>query len=195
MNPQNLQTIICDAKPLASDSTLSAYLCVTGTLNEHLVDSDVMLALIQEGMCDNAFVTQIHEQFEDDSSTPCTSFTFSEDSILLLYKGRIYIPDYHNVCLTIFHTSHDHLCIGHPGIHKTIRLVTRKYYWPGLTTMVKSYVGSCVICTRTKLSHHAVYGPLKFLSIPEHPWNSILMDFITGLPLSSSSDSILVIVD
>jgi Integrase zinc binding domain len=178
------------------DSTLSAYLHTTGTLDEHLDDSDVMLTLIQEGMHDDAFTTQIHEQFKDDSSTPHTSFTFSEDSTLLLYKGHIYIPDYRNICLTILHASHNHLLIGHPGIHKTIHLVTR-YYWPGLTTTVKAYVGSCVICARTKPSHHTAYGPLKFLSIPECPWNSISMDFITGLPLSSSSNSnsILIIMD
>jgi Integrase zinc binding domain len=154
-----------------------------------------MLALIQEGMCNNMFAMQICERFEDDSLTPCTSFTFSEDSTLLLYKGHIYVPDYGNVCLTILHASHNHLLVGHPGIHKTIHLVTRKYYWPGLTMMVKSYVGSCVVCAHAKPSHHAAYGPLKYLSIPEHPWNSISMDFITGLPLSSSSDSIVVIMD
>jgi Integrase zinc binding domain len=163
---------------------------VTGTLDEHLVDSDVMLALIREGMCDDTFATQIRKRFEEDSSTPHTSFTFSEDSTLLLYKGRIYVPDYSDVHLTILRASHNH-----PGIHKTIRLVTRKYYWPGLTMTVKSYVGSCIVCAHAKLTHHAAYGPLKFLSIPERPWNSISMDFITGLPLSSSSDSILIIVD
>jgi Integrase zinc binding domain len=146
-------------------------------------------------MHDNAFAMQIRERFEDDSSPCLTSFTFSEDSMLLLYKGCIYVPDYCDVRLAILRASHDHLLVGHPGIHKTIHLVTRRYYWPGLTTMVKSYVGSCVVCARAKPSHHAAYGPLKFLSIPKHPWNSISMDFITGLPLPSSSDSILVIVD
>ena len=36
---------------------------------------------------------------------------------------------------------------------------------------------------------------LKQLPIPEHPLNSISMDFIKTLPASSGSDSILVIVD
>jgi Integrase zinc binding domain len=146
-------------------------------------------------MHDDTFTMQIRERFKDDSSTPCTSFTFSENSMLLLYKGHIYVPDYGDVCLTILHALHNHLLVGHPGIHKTIHLVMRKYYWPGLMMTVKSYVGSCVICACAKLSHHAAYGPLKFLSIPECPWNSISMDFTTGLPLSSSSNSILVIMD
>jgi hypothetical protein len=116
VNPQNLQTIIRDAKPLALDSTLSAYLHATGTLDEHLINSDGTLVLICEGMREDVFVMQICEQFKDDSLPCLTSFTFSEDSTLLLYKGRIYIPDYHNVCLTILHAlrrlmvSELHIC-------------------------------------------------------------------------------------
>jgi hypothetical protein len=60
-NPQNLQTIICDAKPLDSDPTLSTYLHATGTLDEHILDSDVTLALIREGMHNNTFAMQVRE--------------------------------------------------------------------------------------------------------------------------------------
>jgi Integrase zinc binding domain len=169
-NPQNLQTILHDMKPLDSDLTLSTYLHMTGNLNENLLDSNTTLALTCKGTHDNTFTMQIHKQLKvakDDSSTPPTSFTFSKDSTLLLYKGCIYMPDYHNICLSILCASHDHLLIGHLGIHKMIHLVTRRYYWPGLMKTVNSYVGSCVVCTHAKPSHHAVYGPLKFLSIPK----------------------------
>ena len=46
-----------------------------------------------------------------------------------------------------------------------------------------------------KPQRHKPYGLLKQLPIPEHPWNSISMDFIETLPTSSGSNSILVIVD
>jgi hypothetical protein len=52
-----------------------------------------------------------------------------------------------------------------------------------------------VWCTPTPNHHTMLHMVLSNFSIPKHPWNSILMDFITGLPLSSYSDSILVIVD
>ena len=42
---------------------------------------------------------------------------------------------------------------------------------------------------------HKLYGSLKQLPIPERPWNSISMDFIEKLLLSSGFDTILVIVD
>jgi Integrase zinc binding domain len=166
-NPQNLQTIICNAKPLDSDSILSAYLHATSHLDEHILNTDVTLVTIHKGMHDNAFAMQICEQLKttnDNSPPPPTSFTFSEDSMLLLYKGCIYVPDYHDAHLTILCTSHDHLLIGHPGIHKTICLVMRKYYWPGLTKMVKLYVGSCVVCAT--LNCHTM--PHTVISLPAH---------------------------
>ena len=48
---------------------------------------------------------------------------------------------------------------------------------------------------RSKSQRHWPYGLLKQLPVPEFPWNSISMDFIEKLPLSSGYDTILVIVD
>jgi len=48
---------------------------------------------------------------------------------------------------------------------------------------------------RSKPQYHKPYGSLKQLSIPERPWDSISMDFIKKLLLSSGFDTILVIVD
>jgi len=48
---------------------------------------------------------------------------------------------------------------------------------------------------RSKPQHYKPYGSLQQLSIPEHLWNSISINFIKKLPSSSSFDTILVIVD
>ena len=48
---------------------------------------------------------------------------------------------------------------------------------------------------RAKPKRHKPYGLLKQLPIPEHPWNSISMDFIETLLTSNGYDAILVIVD
>ena len=47
----------------------------------------------------------------------------------------------------------------------------------------------------SKSQRHHPYGLLKQLLIPERPWNSISRDFIEKLPMSDSSDTILVIID
>lgn len=66
---------------------------------------------------------------------------------------------------------------------------------PTISRDIHAYVGGCDSCQRVKSAHHALYGKLQPLDIPSHPWQSISMDFITGLPLSHAHDAILVIVD
>jgi len=56
-------------------------------------------------------------------------------------------------------------------------------------------VASCEPCSRAKTKRHKEYGLLKSLPIPSRPFESINMDRITHLPLSSGHDAILVIVD
>ena len=52
----------------------------------------------------------------------------------------------------------------------------------------------------SKAVRHKPYGDLQSLPVPTHRWKDLLMDFVTGLPLSAnwkgnSYDSILGIVD
>ena len=61
---------------------------------------------------------------------------------------------------------------------------------------IGSYIAKCDICQRVKAGHQRTAGLLQPLQIPEWKWDSVGMDFITGLPTSSrGNDSIWVIVD
>jgi len=96
---------------------------------------------------------------------------------------------------------HDLKTAGHPGINKTIELVTRDFTWPGLRKDVTSYIQKCDTCMKTKHARHKPYGMLQALPVPQESWSTITMDWITKLPKSKepltgiSYDSILVIQD
>ncbi|PHJ14907.1 retrotransposon ty3-gypsy subclass, partial [Cystoisospora suis] len=62
---------------------------------------------------------------------------------------------------------------------------------------VREYVTTCTACQRNKPRCSKAPGLLHPLPIPDRPWQSISVDFITGLPASGASayDSICVIVD
>lgn len=47
-------------------------------------------------------------------------------------QRRLYVRDNRTVKNLILMTTHDLPYAGHPGVQKTIELVTRQYYWPGL---------------------------------------------------------------
>src|SRR5882724_10415231 len=63
-----------------------------------------------------------------------------------------------------------------------------------MVTFVTDYIHPCSVCSHSKSLHHKPFGPHHFFLIGEQPWDSILMDFIEGLPLSDRHDTILVVV-
>src|SRR5882724_1225967 len=121
-------------------------------------------------------------------------WSLSQDGDFLCYKGLLYVPDDQDVRLDILHSHHDHRLEGHPGITKTIKNICCQFYWAQMVTFITDYIQSCWVCSRSKSLHHKPFGPHQFLPIGEWPWDSILMDFIEGLPLSNGHDTILVVV-
>ncbi|MBW0497608.1 hypothetical protein O181_037323 [Austropuccinia psidii MF-1] len=78
---------------------------------------------------------------------------------------------------------------------KTLKLIKRDFHWAVMNQFIKKYISSCQQCSRNKNIHHKKFELLKPLQIPSGPWKSLLMDFVTQLPLSNSFDAILVVVD
>ena len=72
-------------------------------------------------------------------------------------------------------------------------MVTRNYWWPGVTKEVERYVDRCDTCQRYKNRSKAPVGKLMPNAILEKLWSHILADFITKLPLAQGYDAILVV--
>lgn len=106
------------------------------------------------------------------------------------------IPDVsglHQRCLEICHDSPHG---GHFGVAKTVHLLKRSYWWPGMLEDAKRHVQSCVKCQSIKPNNHAPQGELSPLAVPSRRWESISLDFIVKLPpTAKGNDAILVIVD
>ena len=113
----------------------------------------------------------------------------------LWYQGKIWIPNDEELRTSLIRKNHDKPLAGHGGTAKTTKLVSRQYYWPRLRETIIQYVKNCDICQRSKVVRHAPYGMLKSNEVPDQPWKSISMDFITDLPNSDGHDTILVVID
>ncbi|MBW0571707.1 hypothetical protein O181_111422 [Austropuccinia psidii MF-1] len=124
-----------------------------------------------------------------------SDYTLEPQAKFLLFKDRVVIPSNHELQLDILQKRHDSLLAGHPGQEKTLKLMKGDFDWAGINQILKDYVSPCQQCSRNKNIHHKKFGLLKPLQIPSGPCNSLSMDFITQLPLSSNFDSILVVVD
>ena len=84
---------------------------------------------------------------------------------------------------------------GHQGFTKTYRTIRERFSWKGLKEDVLQHIRECEVCQRNKgeMSHPA--SLLQPLPIPEGKWESISMDFITGLPMVQGKDCIFAVID
>jgi len=65
----------------------------------------------------------------------------------IMYKERkVYVPKDEKLRAEIIRLHHDMLIGGHGGQWKMVELVTRNFWWPGVTKEVKRYVEGCNAC-------------------------------------------------
>ena len=76
-----------------------------------------------------------------------------------------------------------------------MELVTRNYWWLGVTRDVGRYVEECDLCQRMKNRAEELVGKLKLSEVLEKPWMHLMVDFIMKLPVVAGKDTILVICD
>ena len=113
----------------------------------------------------------------------------------MLKEGRVYVPKNEKLRVEIIWLHHDTPIAGYGGQWKTIELVTRNYWWPGMTKEVKQYIEGCDQCQKMKNRVEMLAGKLKPNQIPEKLWQYISVNFIMKLPVSKDHDSILVVCD
>ena len=120
---------------------------------------------------------------------------WKEEDGLVTYKGRLYVPKDKQLRHDIVKAHHDSARAGHPGRWKTQELVTRNYWWPGVTRFISQYVKSCDPCNRAKIYPTAPPGRLKPNPIPTRRWQIVTTDLMPELPKSHGFDAIWVAVD
>ena len=114
---------------------------------------------------------------------------------LVLKEGKVYMPKDEELRAEVIQLHHDILAVGHGERWKTVELVTRNYWWPGVIRDVGRYVEGCDLCQRMKNRMEELAGKLKLSEILEKPWTHITVDFITKLPVVAGKDAILVVCD
>ena len=90
--------------------------------------------------------------------------------------------------LELMKLFHDVPSSGHPGQDRIYSRLARSYYWPRMSQYVKRFVRSCKKCQHSK-GDRARHAPLQCLPVPSQPLQDMSMDFITGLPVSSSGSN------
>ena len=95
----------------------------------------------------------------------------------------------------VLQACHDSPLAGHQGFIKTYRQIRERFAWKGLKEDVMHHIKECNTCQANKDEHTHPTRLLQPLIIPEHKWESISMEFITGFPKAQGKYCIFVVVD
>ena len=111
-----------------------------------------------------------------------------------VYKGCLYIPkSAHHDLVTAAPSSFQG---GHGGHLHTIALLSKDYWWPGLSTYIWKYVSGCAVCQAHKVLTHPTVPAITPLAFKgSYPFQNLSIDLITDLPPVNSLDSVMVMVN
>ncbi|KAL5815082.1 hypothetical protein ACOSQ3_025877 [Xanthoceras sorbifolium] len=118
-----------------------------------------------------------------------------QDDLLYTVGNRLYVSKFENLRKNLIKECHNTKWAGHPGQQRTRALLEATYYWPHMRDDIEAYVKTCLVCQQDKNEQQSPGGLLEPLPIPERPWESVTMDFISALPKSDGCGSIMVVVD
>lgn len=120
---------------------------------------------------------------------------FSLVSGLIKYKQALWLGHSQQFQSMVMEQLHASALGGHSGFLVTYHRIKKLFYWPNMKASIKIFVASCIVCQQAKAERVPYPGLLQPLHVPDQAWKTVTVDFIEGLPTSSSYNCILVVVD
>ncbi|MBW0593768.1 hypothetical protein O181_133483, partial [Austropuccinia psidii MF-1] len=129
-----------------------------------------------------------------------------KDNKFFLVDGLLYHREKHTSALTVVDRDHISLILqechefpymGHMSEDRTRERVASTAWWPKWEQELSEYINTCEICQKANRKQGKKYGLLQHIEEPKHPWETINMDWVTGLVPGGkeSYNSCLIIVD
>ncbi|CAJ2661542.1 unnamed protein product [Trifolium pratense] len=127
-----------------------------------------------------------------------TKISISECSIdekgCVRWRDRLLVPQYEPLQTELIHRSHDSPTTGHPGREVTLSILSRDFYWPRMSQMVRQFIRNCDVCGRTHVWRDKKRGFLKPLPIPNRFYQELSIDFMTDLPGEKDQPRFLMVI-
>ena len=112
----------------------------------------------------------------------------------LYYKTCLYVPEL--ACHDLVVAAYSFFKGGHGGHLCTVALLSKDYWWPGLSTYVWKYISGCAVCQAHKvLTHPTVLAITPLAFEDSYPFQNLFVDLITSLPPVGGLDSVMVMVN
>ncbi|TYK03504.1 putative Retrotransposon protein [Cucumis melo var. makuwa] len=122
-------------------------------------------------------------------------FSISSDDGLT-FEGRLCMPEDSVVKTELLTEAHSSPFTMLPGSTKMYQDLRYVYWWRNMKREVADFVNRCLVCQKVKAPRQKPTGLLHPLSVPGWKWESVSMDFITGLSRTLNGHTVIwVVVD
>lgn len=112
----------------------------------------------------------------------------------VLYRGRLVVSADNHLRTRVIEELHARITSAHPGKTKTRRMVSAKYWWPGVHADCDIYVDNCP-CRSSKHPRDKTPGYLHPIPIPLRPWLHVVVDFNEMPKTKKGNDNTMNIID
>lgn len=111
---------------------------------------------------------------------------------IIKYKDRIWLGHCESLQQQVMHALHASPIGGLSGFLVTYTRIKKLFNWPQMKKHVQDFVANCSVCQQAKTERVLYPGLLQPLVVPDHAWQVVTLDFIEGLPVSSSYNCIFI---
>ena len=126
---------------------------------------------------------ELHKKIQMVRDGDKTDFSVKEAGSLY-FQNRLCVPYDKELKKRLLFEARNTVFTMHPGCNKMYQDLKRHYWWKGMKRDVIEYVSKCLTCQQVKVEHQVPTGLLQPLPIPQWKWDNIIMDFVSGLPLT-----------
>ena len=84
-----------------------------------------------------------------------------------------------------------HEFLAHPGRDKTTQLVCKKYFRPGLTSLIAQYIKACNICANKSSVHSENINPIQRFPVVQEKFVTWSVDFVGPLTTSIRGNKVI----
>lgn len=121
-----------------------------------------------------------------------TQFRTGDETVDVQTIWKLWVPE--ELRMQVITNAHDPSSSAHGGTDKTIDLIRRYYYWPGMHKEVREYISNCATCKETKAPNQVLKPPMGKAFIAERPFQHLYVDLLGPYPQSKTGHTTILIV-
>lgn len=203
------------AKPLEISHMDSAIMC-SMLVNQHRIDVNIpssneifqdenLQELWNQGCSEDWNFSLLYKALKNNQrifpTNLSTKISISECDFdergALRFRKRVWVPNWEPLQTALIQKTRDSYITGHPGRDSTYANLSRNFFWPGASSMVRVFCKNCDVCGHSHVWREKKKGLLLPLPIPDRFHSELSIDFMTDLPAKSKGDPkyLMVITD